>query len=323
MSSVPAVLATTRFVVDNARFVLIDHARIAAVADELAMHPSAPATFDCSRHPCGPEPGVANVVLVLDTLNFCFWPEPGQPRWRVTWQGETTDGYWALVAAVRRGLAEGVPLTDATYLAQVTDAQVAHLLRGEGTIPLLAERANALRETGRVLQERYGGQFTNAIAQAGREAPRLVALLGSEFSSFADVATYGGQPVELYKRAQICCSDLDGASQGAAWGKLSGLDQLTAFADYKVPQVLRQLGILTYTEALAQTIAAQRPLPPGSEAEVEIRAATIWAVEYLRRALATRGVALRAFELDWHLWELGQRLPPGTEPYHRTRTIYY
>jgi hypothetical protein len=64
-------------------------------------------------------------------------------------------------------------------------------------------------------------------------------------------------------------------------------------------------------------------LPPGSEGEVEIRAATIWGVEYLRRALATRGIHLRAFEVDWHLWELGQTLPPDTRPYHLTRTIYY
>ncbi len=317
------VLATTRFVVENARYVVIDHDRIAAVADSLATRPLPAPTYDCTRHVCGTDPWVANLVLVLDTLNFSFWPDPGQARWRVTVQGETLDGYWALVAALRRALDEGVPLTDSRYLARVTDEEVAYLLRGEGQIPLLAERAAALREVGQVLSDRYEGQFVNAINRADRNALQLTRLLGEEFSSFADVATYGSYPVHFYKRAQICCSDLYGASGGTSWGDLSDLDKLTAFADYKVPQILRHLGILVYTDALARTIERRVLLPPGSEGEVEIRAATIWGVEFLRRALLERGISRRAFEIDWYLWELSQTLPASTEPYHLTRTIYY
>jgi len=158
---------------------------------------------------------------------------------------------------------------------------------------------------------------------ADRNAPRLAALLAKEFSSFADVASYRGTIVQFLKRAQICCSDLSGASGGVGWGNLADLDRLTAFADYKVPQVLRQLGILTYSDSLATTIEQRTVLAPGSESEIEIRAATIWAVEYLRRAVADRGIRPRAFELDWHLWELGQSLPATALPYHLTRTIYY
>jgi len=323
VSRVPTVLATTRFVVENARFVTIDRERVAAVADDLVSRSTPPVTYDCTRHVCGTAPWVANVVLVLDTLNFSFWPDAGQPRWRVAYRGQTADGYWALVAAVRRALDEGVPLIDAGYLATVSDVAVAHLLRGEGAIPLLAERAAALREVGQVLRDRHDGQFVNAIEQADRNAVRLARLLADEFTSFDDVAHYGSYPVHLYKRAQICCGDLYGASRGAAWGDLSDLDQLTAFADYKVPQVLRRLGILVYTAALAATIERRALLPAGSEPEVEIRAATIWGVEFLRRALLERGVARRAVEIDWHLWELGQALPSDTQPYHLTRTIFY
>ena len=323
MNQLSTVLASTRVVVENARYVTIDSDRVAAVADELAARRAPPVTFDCTRHVCGPEPWIANVVLVLDTLNFSFWPDPGQPRWRVSDRGESVNGYWALVAALRRALDEGVPLADASYLAELSESDVAHLLRGEGSIPLLAERTAALREVGRVLNERYGGQFVRMIERADRDAVRLTRLLAEELTSFHDVASYGGYPVYLYKRAQICCGDLHGASQGADWGDLSHLDQLTAFADYKVPQVLRRLGILTYTEALSRTIERRVLLPPGSDAEVEIRAATIWGVEFLRRAVEERGIALRAYEIDWHLWELGQTLPPGTQPYHLTRTIFY
>jgi hypothetical protein len=323
MSSLPTVLSTTRFVVDNARYVSIDQDRVEDVAVELAAGPVQPVTYDCNRHLCGTEPDVANFVLVLDTLNFSFWADPGQERWRVMIDGETLDGYWALVAMLRRALASGVPLTDATFLAGFSVDALAEILRGEGTIPLLAARADALREVGRGLLRRDQGQFVNMIDRAQRNAVGLSDLLATELSSFADVATYGGHEVRFLKRAQICASDLYGASGGKAWGNLTDLDRLTAFADYKVPQVLRRLGILVYADALAQLVDNYRPLPAGSEGEVEIRAATIWGVEYLRRALDRRGVALRAFEIDWHLWELGQRLPPDARPYHRTRTVYY
>jgi hypothetical protein len=323
MPTEPRVLETTRFVVENAREVTIDPRRVEEVAAELAARPAATIAYDCARHVCGTDPVVANVVLVVDTLNFSFWPDPGQARWRVTDNGETLDGYWALVAAVRRALDEGVPIADAAYLSGITTEVLGHVLRGEGTIPLLAERTAALREVGAGLLKRDGGWFTGMIARAGFDAPRLVGLLATEFSSFDDVASYDGRRVELYKRAQICCGDLNGASEGAPWGALKNLDRLTAFADYKVPQVLRRLGLLVYADDLAHLVDSRIRLAPGSASEVEIRAATIWAVELLRRALANRGVHRTAVEIDWLLWELGQMLPPDAKPYHLTRTVYY
>jgi hypothetical protein len=189
-------------------------------------------------------------------------------------------------------------------------------------IPLLAERAANLRELGAGLRDRWGGDVTALIASARGGAARLTRLLASEFASFDDVATYAGRPVRFYKRAQICVADLYGALGGRGLGAFADLDQLTAFADYKVPQVLRRLGVLVYDDHLASLVDRQTELPPGSPEEVEIRAATIWGVESIRWALAALGRTVPAFQLDWYLWEAGQRVPDD-KPYHRTRTIYY
>jgi hypothetical protein len=61
----------------------------------------------------------------------------------------------------------------------------------------------------------------------------------------------------------------------------------------------------------------------GSPEEVEIRANTIWAVELIRKELALLRKGLRAFEVDWILWNMSQDPAFKTKPYHRTVTIFY
>jgi hypothetical protein len=80
---------------------------------------------------------------------------------------------------------------------------------------------------------------------------------------------------------------------------------------------------LVYTPELAARIDQQEQLAPGSAEEVEIRAATIWACELLRRE-ATRlsTQAPTAAAIDQWLWHLGQDAE-HMQPYHRVRTIYY
>ena len=58
----------------------------------------------------------------------------------------------------------------------------------------------------------------------------------------------------LYKRAQIFVADVWGAFGGAGLGAFSDVGRLTTFADYRVPVVLRQLGILVYSADLAAQV---------------------------------------------------------------------
>ncbi|HEU4784228.1 MAG TPA: queuosine salvage family protein [Ktedonobacterales bacterium] len=268
----------------------------------------------------------ANWMLVVDALNFCFWGEPGEPRWSVEWRGQTWDGYYALAAACTRAMEEGVPFADAAFLADLTAGQLAAALRpapGCPTIPLFAERLANMREVGQVLGERYDGQMSHVIEAASFDAVALALLLARDFSSFADVAEWNEQSVPLLKRAQICVADLHTAFGGNGWGALQGIERLTAFADYKLPQMLRREGVLVYEPELAELIESYTLIPPGADAEVEIRAATVWAVELLRQALARAGIQQTASAIDYRIWLESQSAPPDGVPYHRTRTIYY
>lgn len=233
------------------------------------------------------------------------------------------DGYWALAAALTRGVDDHPDLLDARFLADLDPKVLERVLHGEGEIPLFAERWRNARELGRVLRDRWNGDPIRVVSAAGGSAPELARWVAESFSSFDDVALFEGREVRFLKRAQILVADLWGAFSGRGHGSFRDLDQLTAFADYKLPQVLRAWGILRYGASLSRRIARLVPLPAGSSDEIEIRASTLWAVELLRGALAERGLELSSTEVDWLLWDAGQARLSGMKPYHRTRTIYY
>lgn len=333
------VLTSTLPVAQGAPQVILDGARIAAVAEAWAADPWPAPAWDTTIHWADPHQSerTLNWLLLLDALNFCFWPDhPDDPRWQVAWDGQIYNGYNALAAALTRAVAEGQPLWDATFLAKMDDGTLAKILRpapndragGSGAsraaeISFFPERIMQVREVGEVLLRRFGGQFSWAVASAHGDAVSLALLVAREFPSFRDLALWEGQTVYFYKRAQILVADIAGSFQGQGPGAFSNLGDLTAFADYKVPQLLRRLGILEYTPDLARRIESYEPIHPGWPDEVALRAATVWGVEWLRQELARHGVAVTPSEIDMRLWLAGQTPDTADRPYHRTRTIFY
>lgn len=249
-------------------------------------------SWDARRHLAGAPERVLRYVLVLDTINFSFW-------------GGGAGGYWQLAERLRDAFSAGDELSDPRRLAHITPDRLGDLI---GDFPMLSERGAALRELGR---HGFEGLVQPTAAGTAR-------ALAESLESYADVAEYSGRRVPLLKRAQIVPADLHAAGAAA----FPDLSALTCFPDYKLPQVLRHFGVLQYSERLARRIDAWEELSPGEPAEVELRAATVVAVERLRGALAARGRGLMAIEVDWILWNVGQGLYP-VRPYHRTRTIFY
>ena len=261
--------------------------------------------------------------LVLDSINFCFWPLPDRPRWEVTVDSELLSGYYGLAASLKRAFLSGTPLDDPESLSRLTLAELVSVLGGRGELQLMGKRSEILQELGRVLLDEYGGKAEVLLEEAGGSALKLARLLGLKLRSFKDEADYQGRKVFFYKRAQILAADLFGAFGGKGWGGFSDVGRLTAFADYKLPQVLRQMGVLQYDDELGGRVDSLTLIEAGSPEEVEIRANTVWAVELLRKELQRQGVEWRSFEIDWMLWSMGQGDAFRKKPYHRAVTIFY
>ena len=123
------------------------------------------------------------------------------------------------------------------------------------------------------------------------------------------------------------------------------IQNLTMFADYRVPQILHHLRILAYPASLVQMLQAGTLLAPGSREEISVRAASIVAVERVReeimrtwekdtRAKNGESDGISSVLIDFYLWGLAKKLESGDEmvvgidtakmvPAHRTRSIWY
>lgn len=72
----------------------------------------------------------------------------------------------------------------------------------------------------------------------------------SNFPNFQDHQIYEGHQIHFYKRAQILIAGLWGKYEGKGLGEFFDVDQVTMFADYRVPQLLNEYKIMEYTKEL-------------------------------------------------------------------------
>ena len=318
------VLASVERVVAQSRSVTFHPDRIGPAILEWG-HTVNP--FSSWEHPCHFFDGTAESVrwiFALDVLNHCFWPDPGEPVWTVIYDGEPYSGYWGLAASLKRAQEQGFPITDPHFMSSISAGDLAEIFSGQGRMPMFEERLKNLREAGSIILSELGGDIMSLFdAASGFSAVRLASTIVSLFPSFCDEAIYRTDRVYFWKRAQIFAFDVFTAFGGKKWGKFKDIEHLTAFADYKLPQVLRELGIISYERGLAARIDAMEHLQQGSEEEIEIRAMTVWAVKELGNGFQEHGRNLTSTLVDNWLWRLGQLDAFRKRPFHRCRTIFY
>lgn len=310
-------------------------------------------------------------ILALDVINFCFWPTSDTSARHSSSSTHPEINlleYEHLATALRLAAqcddkmhpgctAEETYAFSPRNLMNITPSNLESMLSphlpenppscdGIYVIPNLNERARLLNELGRGLLIHFGGSATALLQSCARDrerpsARRLVDILISTFRGFRDEAIDErlGRQVCFYKRAQICVGDIWAAfgrgQRGSAFADFDDIDKLTTFADYRVPQLLRQVGVLRYSPGLADCIDRKEEIVAGTLHELYIRGGTVVAVERLVAAVKVKlndsnaDQALideiNATLIDWHLWQVGERLNRVGElkPHHRTRTIFY
>lgn len=318
--AIPGVLQSCRQVISEATHVRIDADGLTEFArtlvDKLVLE--SPPDFDGLVYR-GDRPGVCNYCLLIDALNFCFWSDQ---TWEVSYRGQTWTRTPAMEASMLRAIERDPGWLTADRWIDADEAALTKVFAGRGMIPLLLERVSVLNETGAVLRDHFDGNFDSAVEQAECKALSLARLLATRFESFRDVATHHGKPVAFLKRAQICAADLHRMLIANGFDGLTGLDELTVFADYRLPQLFRHRGIIRLDDEFTGRIDRAERIESGSPVEVELRAATIVVADQLVAHMRELGADTAPWRIDYPLWRMA-RQPNVTTPHHRTVSIYY
>ncbi|MCX6809239.1 MAG: queuosine salvage family protein [Candidatus Berkelbacteria bacterium] len=315
------ILQTTRFVVENSDFVKINHDKVTEFSKDFnpdkTNHWLNAAPFRFSEFS---DEQKLHFLFVFDALSFSYW---GEPKWTVEHKSKKHDGAWGMILALGRGIEEGVPLTNFEYCANIGKNGFAHILRGNIEIPLFEKRYKIIKEIGTVMKEKFNGKASNLIEEASGNGQTLLNLIVKNFPSFRDVTKYKAKNIYFYKRAQLLVADIYQIFAEKGFGALKNMDQITACADYKLPQILRKLGILEYMNDLACKVDNKIEIADNSPEEIEIRANTIWAVELIKKEVQKRHPQIMSFQINDDLWLATQGKNNGDKPYHRTRTTAY
>lgn len=159
------VIEDAEYIYENSTDVALDMrgTQAAAISIWSLIQEKDYSTRDWSKHELHPkakDDSTVDVIFLIDLINFSFWSENEavKQRFAVEFCGKTWTGYWSLVAAIQRALAEGIPITSPGFWvneAACTDEVLRNVFRsvtGED-MPLLEDRMYCIREAGYVLQD--------------------------------------------------------------------------------------------------------------------------------------------------------------------------
>ncbi|MBU0977142.1 MAG: queuosine salvage family protein [Nanoarchaeota archaeon] len=315
------ILTTTKFVTENSNHVKINKPAIKefckTFSESHINHWLNESPFDFSQLN---DKEKLHFLLVFDAMSFSYW---GEPKWTIEYKGEKFDGAWGMIASLGKAIENKKPILSPEYLRGISEKDLNAILKGNTEIPLLAERKKILTEVGSALLKDFDGDFSNLIKEANHDAVNLLDLILKHFPSFNDFSSYKGKTIYFQKRAQLLVADINQMFGGEGYGKMENMDEITACADYKLPTVMRKKGILEYSKKLEDKIDNKVEILRNSEEEVEIRASTIWANEFIKKELKKQIKNINSIHVNDHLWLLGQIKSSEDKPYHRTRTTAY
>jgi hypothetical protein len=279
-------------------------------------------------HPHFSDKNVLNHIFLIDLLNFSFWG-----NFSVTYDNYIScSGYKSLTVSIMRAISNGIDIVNPSFYSTITKSQCLEIFKGDADIeiPLIDKRVDVLNKAGTFLVQKYGGDFTNCVKMAQKSADKLLELI-MEIPSFDDVPQYKGKRVFILKRAQILVADIWACFGGKGLGEFVDIDNLTMFADYRVPQALVALGALQYTEEFMDELKKEETsMTYGCEKEVEIRGCSIHSVELITLGVnkifdAEKKEKVNSIIIDFALWEWAKENSEklSSIPIHKTRSIYY
>jgi hypothetical protein len=259
-------------------------------------------------------------LIILDSISFCFWK---LPKWRIEYRNRYFDGSWGMVAALTKAFDKGIPILDFNFLKNLTLKEFNSIVEDETKLVLKEERVKTLNEVANKIIDNFNSEPEILISKSDNDAIKIQELILTTFTSFEDIAVYNNDKIYFNKRAQLLAADINYILELNKKPSLSNIDKITACADYKIPFILREFGILEYDSHLRSIVDNRIIIEKGTKEEIEIRAHAIWAIELLKKEYEKKNVEIRSVQINDYLWLLSQIKNPNNKPYHLTLTTSY
>ena len=237
--------------------------------------------------------------LLLNSINYCYFDQDGKKFYDGKYSGSS-------LASLR--LTENwEEIKGPQFLAEVDENHLlSELFRAESPISMVKERAAALREIGEFLNHNPDFTFRKFFQKCKCNAYYTSQALPTLLPTWRD---------PFFKRTQLFVGMVYGRFQYDEVRPFDcGLEDLTVFADYRVPQTLIAMGIIEPTAPLLTRLHQNQFLGSGSRKELELRAATILGADALMYALGEEIGDMNALHIDYLLWGAARKkeeMPEG------------
>ena len=296
--------------------IYVDRSRIVELAASWRNRDIPPPAFDYPGLPAIRGPRWFDFCVLATSVVACLWPPEGDAVWHAELDRVWLDDAPGLFACFTR-----LPKLEIRDFVGFTAADGERFFAGQGCLQQVAERAHRLDQVATALVDRWGASAASIIEEADWDAPGVVELLVETVPGYLDRADTAVGSVAFDKLAHLCAAMMSTRSDRP----LLGLETFPVYPDYMLPMVLRHHGVLRYDARLARLVDDRQLIEAGSDWEVGIRWATVFAAERLGEALRDLGKNVPIPSLDYALWHdavLGPEAGKMGE-HHRTLTMAY
>lgn len=258
-----------------------------------------------------PTETIINFLLVYEAIDFSFW---GNPKWTIDTPTGKEDGSIALLYVILKYVRE----KNTTDFSNITKDEFREVLKGNVEIPLFEERYHIIRDVSRIVNENMNGNFYEFIKGITIDM-ELFNIIIKYFPNFKDERKYREKTIYFYKLAQLLTSDILHIRELKENIKVD-YSHLVGCSDYKIPQVMRGLGILEYSDKLSNIIDNKKEIEVNSDYEIEIRANMLVAIDLIKKKLENKVCAI---DINDYIWSQGRNKTIELKPYHLTRNTNY
>ena len=253
---------------------------------------------------------VVNFLLYFEAINYSFW---GEPKWTVETELRIKDGSDALLYLLLKYVKEQKKMD----FSKVSLNEFKKLLKGNVEIPLINERYKTLVEISEIVNRDMNGNFYKYISHITKDTD-LFELIVNSFPSFKDEREYNGKKIYFYKLAQLLVSDILHLREVLEEIKVD-YSHLLGCADYKIPQTLRALDIISYDNELSSIVDNKIEIEYSSKYEVEIRASMLVVIDYIKNKLTDN----TAIDINDYFFTVLKNVKDKSKPYHLCRNTNY